>query len=182
MTATVRQVIDDVMKAEGWDKYTNDPKDRGGPTKWGITEATARAFGYKGNMRDMAYGTAYEIYFQRYWSQPKFDQIDKRSHDLAVTLFDYGVNSGQTRAVKALQRALNVLNNEAKLFQDIKVDGGIGNLTLSSLDAYIKHRGQKGIAVLINMIKSIRCVFLIELAEKSPSQERFMFGWVDRTF
>lgn len=182
MTSTVRETIDNVMKAEGWDKYTNDPSDRGGPTKWGITEATARAFGYKGDMRALEYGTAFEIYFQRFWVQPKFDQIDKRNHELALTLFDYGVNSGQSRAAKALQRSLNVLNNQGKSFPDINADGAIGALTLAALDAYIKQRGDNGISILIDMVKAIRSVFLIELAERSPNQERFMFGWQDRVF
>ena len=33
----IDDLITEIMKAEGWDKYTNDPADRGGPTKWGIT-------------------------------------------------------------------------------------------------------------------------------------------------
>lgn len=42
-------VIDGILSLEGG--YVNNPADRGGATNWGITEATARAFGYKGDTR-----------------------------------------------------------------------------------------------------------------------------------
>ena len=31
-------IIEKTMRREGWDKYTNRASDRGGPTKWGITQ------------------------------------------------------------------------------------------------------------------------------------------------
>ena len=40
---TVDQIIADVIKREG-SKYTNDPTDRGGPTKYGITLRTLQAW------------------------------------------------------------------------------------------------------------------------------------------
>lgn len=178
--ATIKEIIDDVIKAEGGDKYTNDPKDRGGATKWGITQTTAKAYGYTGDVKNMTYDQAYKIYLDRFWHSPKFDEIDKRSHELAVAMFDFGVNSGQARPIKALQRALNSLNLEGKSYPDITVDGSIGRMTLSALDAFLKQRGTAGAIVLLNMVKSIRSVFLLELSEKQQSQERFQFGWQSR--
>ena len=46
----VDELIDDVIGREGG--YSNHPADRGGPTRWGITEAVARAHGFAGDMRD----------------------------------------------------------------------------------------------------------------------------------
>jgi lysozyme family protein len=56
--------------------YVNDPSDRGGETNHGVTVAVARAFGYRGAMRDLTKDTALEIYRARYWIQPGFDLID----------------------------------------------------------------------------------------------------------
>ncbi len=38
-----RRIIDAILEREG-DTYTNHPKDRGGPTKYGITRATLSAW------------------------------------------------------------------------------------------------------------------------------------------
>ncbi len=64
-------VIDGILNIEG--SYVDNPADRGGPTKWGITEKTARAHGYKGNMRDLSRDEAYLILEQDYWTAPGFD-------------------------------------------------------------------------------------------------------------
>lgn len=180
--ATVKEIIDGVMKAEGWDKYTNDPKDRGGATKWGITQTTARMYGYTGDIKNMTYDQAYAVYYQRFWLDPKFDEIDKRSHELAVAMFDYGVNSGQTKPIKAMQRALNSLNLEGKSFPDVNPDGVIGRMTLGALDAFLKQRGTAGAIVLLNMVKAIRSVFLLEITERCQSQEKWAYGWQTRAF
>uniref|UniRef100_A0AAU6W0R5 Endolysin n=1 Tax=Pseudomonas phage Pavpe01 TaxID=3138545 RepID=A0AAU6W0R5_9VIRU len=185
MTTTPSQLktkIDAVMRAEGWDKYTDLPNDKGGPTKWGITEVTARAFGYTGAMQDLDYDTAYAIYRERFWLAPKFDQIDSRSEYLSNTLFDYGVNSGPSRPVKALQRALNALNRRETDYPDIDTDGGLGRITFACLDSFIKKRGPDGLNYLTEMVKAQRSVFLLETSERNQTQEDFQNGWQQRVF
>ena len=46
---TIDEFIDDVIAREGG--YVDHPADRGGPTRWGITEAVARRSGYLDDMR-----------------------------------------------------------------------------------------------------------------------------------
>jgi lysozyme family protein len=46
---SIEQLIDEVIGREGG--YSNHPADRGGATRWGVTEAVARAHGYRGDMR-----------------------------------------------------------------------------------------------------------------------------------
>ncbi len=41
--------------------YVFNPKDKSGATGRGITEATARAHGYAGDMRDLTHAEAYAI-------------------------------------------------------------------------------------------------------------------------
>ena len=45
----IEALIDAVIDREGG--YFHHPADRGGATRWGITEAVARAEGYVGDMR-----------------------------------------------------------------------------------------------------------------------------------
>lgn len=171
-----REIIDGILKREG-DAYTNNPLDRGGPTKFGVTQAVARAFGYQGDMRDLTIGIARAIYIDRYWLQPRFDQVFERNPPMADEMMDTGVNMGTIWPGKFLQRALNVLNNEQKLFPDITVDGAIGKMTLAALDAFIAKRGSVGYAVVTRMMDSQQSVRYMEIAESNKTQESFVYGW-----
>lgn len=162
---------------EGGDKYTNDPDDPGGPTKFGVTQAVARAYGYMGDMKDLEHSMAHRIYKERYWLNVKFDCVARSSVPLAAKLFEIGINMGQAVGVRFMQRALNVLNNEAKLFPDVAVDGGVGKMTLYSLDQFLKHRGVTGEKVLLGMVKSQQSVKYMEIAEGRPTSEKFEYGW-----
>lgn len=56
----IEEYLEELIKHEGG--YVNNPADRGGATKYGITEAVARANGFKGNMRDLPLDVAKAIY------------------------------------------------------------------------------------------------------------------------
>lgn len=167
--------IDGLIRREGG--YVDHPADRGGPTNWGITEAVARAFGYQGEMRDMPQDIARAIYRERYWTQPKFDQVNAISPMLAEELLDTGVNMGSATAARFLQRALNVLNREGQSWPDVAVDGSIGRMTLAALHAFLRERGPDAQHVLWQMLNAQQAVRYIEIAEARPSQEAFMYGW-----
>ncbi|PTB28834.1 hypothetical protein C9I56_11125 [Paraburkholderia caribensis] len=167
--------INTIVGIEGG--YSNNPDDAGGETMWGITIAVARAFGYTGSMQAMPRSVALDIYRQRYWTQPRFDQIYAVDPALAEKLLDIGVNMGQSTGVMFMQRALNVLNQQAKAYPDIAVDGGVGPMTLTALRAFYAMRGVDGHRVLLGMVASQQSVRYIEIAEKNPSQETFEYGW-----
>jgi lysozyme family protein len=172
---TVDAYIDSIIGREGG--YTNNPADKGGETFWGITEYTARAYGYKDAMHFMSRAQAAAIYKSRYWIAPKFDQVEAIDSSLAEKLLDIGVNMGQATGVKFLQRALNVLNQQGKTYPDMTVDGGIGPMTLAAINALYALRGSEGRRVLLAMVAAQQSVRYIEIAEANPSQEVFEFGW-----
>jgi lysozyme family protein len=157
--------------------YTNNPADKGGETNWGITAVVARAFGYMGPMQAMTQQTARDIYAQRYWHQPRLDDVAVISASVAEEMLDTGVNMGSATAGKFLQRALNVLNQNGSTYPDITVDGGVGNMTLAALKAYLAARGLPGEMVLVRMLNAQQSVKYIELAEANASQEAFEYGW-----
>ncbi|MEO6113087.1 MAG: glycosyl hydrolase 108 family protein, partial [Sphingomicrobium sp.] len=94
--------------------YSDHPADRGGPTRFGITEAVARAHGYGGAMRDLPREEAAAIYRRLYWLRPRFDQVAARAPRVAAELFDTGANMGPAVAATFLQRALTALNRNGK--------------------------------------------------------------------
>lgn len=168
-------LVEGVLGREG--RYTNDPNDSGGETNWGITASIARAFGYTGAMRDMSRAQAVEIYRQRFWLQPRFDQVHASDPALAARLLDIGVNCGPGTAGKFLQRALNVLGDNGKYYGHLTVDGGIGAVTIQALRLFYSARGADGRAVLLSMVVAQQSVYYIECAENRSANEDFEFGW-----
>lgn len=169
------QTLDALVGREGG--YANDPTDRGGETMWGVTIAVARAYGYHGPMRDMPQATARAIYRERYWIQPKFDQVDALSPMLAEEMLDTGVNMHPSWAGKFLQRGLNHLNNMGTLYPDLTVDGAVGKMTLYALRSYLSGRGKVGERTLFNLLNAQQGVRYMDITEDNPSQEKYAYGW-----
>jgi lysozyme family protein len=172
----IQTAIDSLITREG--DYVDHPNDRGGPTRWGITEQVARAYGYTGPMRTLPRDLARDIYLERYWTGPGFHLIAQRSAAIAEELLDTGVNMGPKVAARFLQRALNVLNRNAQAWPDIDADGDVGRMTLFALDQYLAQRGAAGVEVLLRALNAQQAVRYIEIAEAKPSQESFMYGWI----
>ncbi len=173
---TVEQIIDEIIRREG--SFVDHPHDRGGPTKYGITEAVARLHGWQADMRDLPEDLAGRIYFDQYYQRPGFDQIHAISPATALELTDTGVNMGPEVAVKFLQRALNALNQQEKLFPDLKADGYLGNKTLAALRTFLTHRGVESETVLLKALNCLQGARYIELSEARPQNESFVYGWL----
>jgi lysozyme family protein len=173
---SIDKLLNDLIAREGG--YVNHPADRGGPTKYGITEQVARAYGYQAAMQDLPRERAVDIYRSRYWERPGFEAVAKRMPKLAEELFDTGVNMGPKVAATFLQRAVNVLNRQASDYPDIGADGDIGQMTLHSLDTFKAKRGAAAEAVLLRAVDALQGARYIEIAERNPSQEAFAYGWI----
>jgi lysozyme family protein len=169
-------LIDGVIDREGG--YVSHPADRGGPTRFGITEAVARANGYVGDLRHFSRAAAAAIYRRRYWTQPRIDQIATRAPRLAAEMFDTGVNMGPAVAVGFVQRALNALNRGATDYPDVLLDGRIGPATLGALDRFLATRGAVGETVLLKAVEALQGARYVALAERRPANEAFLYGWL----
>ncbi len=170
----IEQIITDVLKAEGWDEYTNHPADKGGPTKWGITqEKWSEYVGYPASeldIQDITEAGAREFYRKLYIVEPQFDQLPQLLIPLVV---DSGVNSGPKRASKWVQRAVGV-----------RRDGQIGPKTLAAV------RASNHIATFLRIV-SFRCKLYGRLVSRDPKlkaakdagfrlQAEFAAGWNNR--
>ncbi|MFJ2997522.1 glycoside hydrolase family 108 protein [Raoultella planticola] len=169
-------IFDEILGKEGG--YVNHPDDKGGPTKWGITEKVARAHGYQGNMRDLTRGQALEILEADYWYGPRFDQVSALSPSIAAELCDTGVNMGPNVASKFFQRWLTALNMRGKLYPDLVADGAIGPRTITALRGYLSVRGKEGEQVLLKALNCSQGARYLELAEARVANEAFLYGWV----
>lgn len=172
----VNETIEKTIGVEG--AYSNHPSDRGGPTRWGITEAVARANGYDGPMEQLPRDQAFSIFKKQYYYKPGFDKIALMSQLLAEELFDSGVNFGPKVPIYWLQRWLNVYNRQENDYPDIELDAEIGLKTIGALRAYLNRRGSEGEMVLLTSLNCSQGHRYLELAEGRHANEDFVYGWV----
>lgn len=117
------QSLKEVLVHEGgWSDHPSDP---GGATMKGVTIATFRKWidrdATKEDLRKITDDQIAHIYRKVYWNAVKGDELPS-GIDYAV--FDFGVNSGPSRAIKYLQAVLNVTQ-----------DGKIGPVTLQAVQS-----------------------------------------------
>ncbi|WP_207479590.1 glycoside hydrolase family 108 protein [Arenibaculum pallidiluteum] len=128
---TVDDIITEILRHEGWPRFTNHPADRGGPTKGGITLETLRRWRAPRSViaRDVEALDEVEvraIYQARYVEEPGYAGIiDDRLRALVV---DCAVLFGTDDASPWLQQAANAYG------AGLKVDGQVGPKTLAAVN------------------------------------------------
>jgi len=172
----VEALIDAVIAREGG--YSNHPADKGGPTRWGITQQVARAHGYGGDMRQFPRAEAIAVYRRIYWLRPGLDRVARHAPRIAAEMFDTGVNMGPAIAVGFLQRALNALNRGASDYPDIAAGTAMDAPTEQALAAFLARRGPAGESVLLKAIEALQGERYLRLAEQRPANEAFLYGWL----
>jgi lysozyme family protein len=107
MKANRNEAIAITLKWEGG--YSNHPADPGGPTNWGITIADARKYWKKNataaDVKAMPKQVAIDIYANKYWKTQYYD-CDSLASGVDLAVFDFGVNSGPSRARRYLDKAV----------------------------------------------------------------------------
>jgi lysozyme family protein len=147
--------------------YVNDPTDRGGETKYGISKRSYPNL----DIRNLSLQDAKEIYYGDYWKSNGLDNII--NYEVALELFDTGVNMGVGIASRFLQEALNLMNRNGQNFRDLKVDGQIGPATIS---AYRKVDDR----ILLKVLNGLQFERYKSICEKNPRQEKYFNGWMRR--
>lgn len=135
--------------------YSNNPADPGGATRFGITEAVARVYGYKDRMEDLPLDTARNIYKDMYWDKVRADDLPE---GIRYDLFDAAVNSGAAQAIRWLQAACGAT-----------VDGIVGPATISAAKTAEP-------VLLSRRYSGLRLAFLTTL----PGWATFGKGWARR--
>lgn len=170
--------------------YAKDADDLGGETYRGIArkfnpgwagwtklDKARRIRGFPASLdRDTALQADVRAFYkQHYWDKFQGDAIPSQA--IADELFDTGVNMGIPRAVEFLQRALNVLNRNEKLYADLVADGLFGPKTLTVVRAYLKTDKPELLLKIMNVLQGM---YYIEFKTQSPIQEKYARGWFSR--
>jgi lysozyme family protein len=155
---------EDILHYEG-KTYTNDPVDRGGPTKFGITQSALAHYRGKpvtpDDVKNLTEEEARTIYQLRYIDAPGFSNPAIHP-SLQQQLIDFGVNSGPQLRIMKLQKALGLTE-----------DGILGPNTLTAITASDQHW-------LNNQLVKARVEMIANLVAKQPAQIKFLKGWLRR--
>jgi lysozyme family protein len=154
-----------ILEREGG--FVNDPKDRGGATKYGITHGTlSRARGTPvttADVKALRITEAVSIYDVHYWHASGAKEIDDAGRPcLALCHLDAAVNHGPRRAILFLQEAL-----------DVSPDGRFGPITRAALDRSDEKQ-------LVSRYLVIRAQFFRHIVAADQTQLKFLKGWLAR--
>lgn len=140
--------------------FTDDPRDSGGATRWGVTQKTlSEWFGRpatKDEVRTLPRSVACDIARHKYWVPMKCGQL---APGVDLMMFDFGYNAGNDRAVRVLQKVVGAVQ-----------DGVIGPKTLAAAADYDP-------AHLAALLADAQETFYRSL----PKFSVYGNGWLDRT-
>ena len=143
--------------------YVDDPRDRGGATNQGVTQAVYDS--WRGNhglalqgVRLISKSEVSDLYRERFWDAGHCEVLPM---SLAIAHFDWCVNHGPHGALLTLQQALGVT-----------VDGLWGATTASAAaqsaaSAYIRY-------------DALRRQWYLKRVAEEPDQAAFLKGWLKR--
>ena len=160
----VDTILADILQREGWPAYTDDSRDRGGPTKGGITMRTLEAWRgrrcTRKELRTLGEDEALRILKRRYVEANGINRLDRLP--IQGQLVDNAVLSGPYIAIQDLQKALGT----------VTVDGICGpKTTRACVDADLN------LPVRLAVIRALR---LARHVTKNPDQLCYLNGCLSR--
>lgn len=149
--------------------YSDDPADRGGATRYGISLRFYREnvdkYAGEEDIQNLTRGEARDLYYLYFWEPLSLDQLD--SQPVANRVFALAVHAGLRPAVRVLQRALN--HSGWKL----EKDGVLGPKTLNAANATADNP-------LVQDLRLETYEFYQEILSRRTQLERFRRGWARR--
>lgn len=113
------------------------------------------------------------FFYVEFWSRINGDRHPHQ--DVANEVYDTAVNCGWQRANEWLQQALNVCNQRGERWPDIKVDGIVGSVTLSTLSRAVSEPAMRWF--LLQVLETYQRWHYVSLAASDPTQEENLRGW-----
>jgi len=142
-------------------EYTNDPKDKGGETKYGISKRSYP----KLDIKNLTENEAVAIYKKDFWDKNNLSSLVHQ--EMAEILFYLIVHSGAETAICIAQRAANKVGN------NLKVDGKLGPMTMAALNISNVEWLEAEFRVLV-------CAWYLRIVDKDKSQAKYFIGWIRR--
>lgn len=152
---------------------TENPKDPGGITNFGITQKDLdechKRLKLPSSVIDLIKSDASIFYKSEYWDKYKYDSIE--SLHIATKIFDMAVNLGATEAHKIAQRCTETCGKK------ITVDGIIGPQTINDINEICFNGYEED---LMYDLQDEQKWFYQHLVEEKPELKPFLKGWLVR--
>lgn len=170
----IEQMLDRLIAREGG--FVNNPIDRGGPTKYGITQNTLNSY----QAHDPTAPTvvqflskldARKIYKTMYWEKTNVRKI--KNQFIAEMVLDQCVNCGPSNAIRRLQASINFVSRDRD--RNISEDGIIGPVTIKAID----YSPPRALALSFFRLSQMH---YIKICIGDPSQTIFLKGWMNRSY
>jgi lysozyme family protein len=114
----------------------------------------------------------------QFWDRFCGDEIP--SDYVAEEMFDVAINiaGGVHKAGLFLQQALNLLNRQMTLWEDIAEDGIVGDKALSCLKVCLAKKEDE--YYLIEIFNHYQAAHYLQIANQNPKAEKWIRGLIDR--
>jgi lysozyme family protein len=157
--ADFNSAIAKTLQKEGGSKYTETVGDRGGATKYGISQSSYPNI----NIRELTEQQARDIYKRDYWDRVCGDRI----HDqvIAESIFDAAVNMGVRTASRLAQLSAGMPEAHA--------DGIIGTASLRELS-------EVHLELFVLRFATLKIARYAHICNKDKTQSKFLLGWINR--
>lgn len=163
--------------------FVDHKADRGGATAFGVTEKTARAFGYQGAMRDFPKHCtptkpicADLVYTTNYIKGPGYLPMATIEPAVFFELVDSAVLHGPPRASGWLQGSLNALCGSG-----LQTDGVVGPKTIAAYERCQRQQGEVNLCLkVLEAMDAAQRKFFDQIVARDPSQRVFYKGWTTR--
>jgi lysozyme family protein len=156
--ANFNDAIVKTLAREGGAKFTDVPADKGGATKYGISQAAYPNV----DIRNLTEPQARDIYKRDYWDRVRGD--DLKSQVIAEAIFDTAVNMGVRTTSRMVQHVVGIE----------PADGILGSASL----AVINKVAEKDFVPQFALAK---IAYYASICNKDYSQTKFLLGWINRT-
>lgn len=166
MSHDIDEALKYLLDEEGG--WVNNPNDRGGETKWGVTQSVYDKFRTllkepTRSVRQIEMPEARQLYDVLYWRAAGCDRLP---WPISYLVFDASVNSGINRGIRWAQTGLG-----------LTADSRVGPATVAAAQTAVEEGDTRKLVAIIQA----RSKFLTDLIRKSPSQLTFLGGWWNRT-
>lgn len=162
-----------VLRHEGG--YTDDAKDPGGATNWGISLRFIReeklcenndCKGDKNEVINLTKTEADEIYYKDWYIKNRYYEI--KSQIIMTKVLDFSINAGSSQANKLIKRTINRIS---------KIKTPINGLMDNETIELINHLEP---SILYSGLVTEEEDFYLDIVKRNPELRKFLRGWLTR--